>query len=839
MMQALRKLFKPSEPEKKLPTGDMAWSESSAIYNPTDFTKYNPDSLIGVKGFAIYKRMMRDEQVKAAVKFKRDAITSRDFTFELDHEQYGISEEEAKRRIDLSYTTIDNMNGSWMDALNGVMSGMQNGFSMTEKLFQLIDFDKTTYWGIDQLKIKPFDTFQFRTDEYGNITGVVQKLGSKEQEVDLDKFIHFVMNPDVDEHYGQSELRECYRAWFNKDVLIKLRTMWLERHAGGFRWMKVTEGMLNSNSQEYRDIQNVLQNINTQTGLILPSNIEMGSEYPANNAAFKEAIEDQDVAIARALLVPNLLGVSPQGNTGSYSQSTNQLEAFLWTLEADTLRLEDALNEQLFKQLGEVNFADGCYPRFKMKPASKSKMMELVNTWKDLVSAGAVTHNNQDEIYLRELLDMPTGTAEDESEVTATKPDTALNGAQVSSMVQVVEKIALGILTKEAAAQILVAAFPLSVEQANAIVKDVEVKEIEPNDESQNPPNNKNNNGNSDGANNPSSNSDANDDGNNEQLEASNKDSKQLDETVWGMGQVTVSAFSKAEKRVDFAVIDKTSGDLVNEHTTKVLKSMDLIVTDLIDKAKFGNEQTDNLTDNIKTLKPRPKLKRDLNNSVSAMLEDAHSLGLKHAQREIDKAKGDDFSRKFNKKRMKFIADDFFTVTSFKVTGNLTDDAISLIESIILNGARYDWPWERIENEIYLAVSKAGLISYDLANEALQDALGSVNPQSRIDTMVRTNTFDAINTARYDYFTDPALDGFVTAFEYSAIMDGRTTSICKHLEGGAGDHSVEWYAKNPEYRPPNHYNCRSILIPVTAIDEGFKEGNEPTVKPHVGFGGSE
>ena len=63
--------------EKKLPTNDQAWASDSIWAH--NWEKYNPDNLISRKGHAIYKKMMRDEQVKAAAHFKRDAITSRDW----------------------------------------------------------------------------------------------------------------------------------------------------------------------------------------------------------------------------------------------------------------------------------------------------------------------------------------------------------------------------------------------------------------------------------------------------------------------------------------------------------------------------------------------------------------------------------------------------------------------------------------------------------------------------------------------------------------------------------------------------------------------------------------
>jgi len=762
--------------EESLPEKDVAWSESSSIYSMSDFEKYNPDDLISRKGFGIYKKMMIDEQVKAVVKFKRDAVTSREFLFSLDHEKYGLSEEEAKKRISLSYEIVDQLKGSWMDGLNGIMSAMYNGFSMTEKVFGQIEYDGVTWWGIDRLKLKPFDTFFFKTDDYGNVEDTIQKIAGKEQKVELNKFIKFIVNPDTDEHYGGSELREAYRAWFSKDVIIKFRNMYLERHAGGFRYIQAKEGKtIVAGSADYVAMQNALNSIQTSTGMILPNNVDIVSEYPANNVAYKEAIDDYDTAIARALLVPNLLGVSPQGNTGSFAQSTNQLEAFLWTLEADANRLEEAINEQLFRQLAKVNFGDDAWPRFKFKPASGSKKLELLSTWKDLVSAGAVQHTESDESHIRDLLEFPEGTEVIKDE------QPGQEGSNVDDSTN-------------------------SGDTDTGAIDEEEKKDKEKGDDKK-------------------------------PLEEEEDKALSVDSTIIGKGLVSVTAFSSAVRRCDFAVIAKTSDSITDDFTAETAKTMDFIIEDLIVKAKEGGPLTDDVSDNIKRLKVDKQLNRKLNNIQKAMLKEGYSSGVKHASLEIDKAMKTSFSIHHDQERLKFIADDYFKVKAFKITGNFTDAAVSTIEAAILNGAKYDKAWYEVEQDIYRTFATKGMISTEQAKEALGEALGVASPDARIRTVIRTSTFDAINEARHSYFTDPALDGYVVAYEYSAILDDRTTQICNHLDAeNRGDHSVAWYGNHAEFRPPNHYNCRSLLIPVTEDDvDSFVEGAEPTMTPQEGF----
>jgi len=93
--------------------------------------------------------------------------------------------------------------------------------------------------------------------------------------------------------------------------------------------------------------------------------------------------------------------------------------------------------------------------------------------------------------------------------------------------------------------------------------------------------------------------------------------------------------------------------------------------------------------------------------------------------------------------------------------------------------------------------------------------------------------FDAFNEARFDYFTDPSLNGYVEALEYSAVLDDNTTELCESLDGETwpADSSI-W----DTYTPPNHFNCRSILIPLVTGDV-WSESDGPKLDPANGFGG--
>lgn len=77
-------------------------------------------------------------------------------------------------------------------------------------------------------------------------------------------------------------------------------------------------------------------------------------------------------------------------------------------------------------------------------------------------------------------------------------------------------------------------------------------------------------------------------------------------------------------------------------------------------------------------------------------------------------------------------------------------------------------------------------------------------PRHRLETVVRTNTTDAYNHGRLTEFIRPDMMLFLDGIRYSAILDSRTTEVCRFL------HEKVFKPTDPalfELMPPRHYNC--------------------------------
>lgn len=78
-----------------------------------------------------------------------------------------------------------------------------------------------------------------------------------------------------------------------------------------------------------------------------------------------------------------------------------------------------------------------------------------------------------------------------------------------------------------------------------------------------------------------------------------------------------------------------------------------------------------------------------------------------------------------------------------------------------------------------------------------------------LERYARTKHTEVMNRGRLEFFEST---GTVAAYQYSAILDDRTSDICRGLHG-------KIFKAGSEPVPSLHFNCRSVLIPITKYEE--------------------
>lgn len=718
---------------------EVALSESG-LYGAGDFSKWNPDILLSRKGPDIYKRMMQDDQIKAVMQFKIDSVINRGYYFDIDSKNKDHEEIAAFFKL-----VLDQIQGNFIDKLSAILSALPFGFSIVEKIYMPIEYEGKTYWGIKNLKLRPFDSFNggIKVDQYDNITELRQNI--IDVKIPMDKVIYFVHNPIYDEHYGESDLRAAYRSYWSKDIIIKLQNMHLERHAGGFIWASIDGNLSITQSNNVKDL---ISNVSGAMGAMLPKNVELKQFNPMNTDAFERAIAQHDKAIAKSVLVPNLLGLTEQGATGSYAQSQTHEQAFLNILSTIDSRVAEVLNEQLFRQLCIWNFGHSNFPRYKFNKLTKAQQVELLKAWGELIGKGAVTKSDSDESHIRMLLDFP------EKE----EPEK-------------VEKMPI----------------PITPEDIG----------------------------------NPSDN----------ESEPSEEETRD-----YGLHKPSKNEFIEDKKiklspipwlnRVDFAKIKKDLNEADEKHVGQlndimgqVKLSLQKQIANIVGQRSLGNVKPNEFN----TIVIPKKFISGLKTVMRENLQEVIDTQYEQAKTEVPKK---EFKKTIPSGMDKTQIERFFkNKNNFFVTGVLQQDVLNATLQVLQNGIKYD---KTLKDTIQALDEDTTLVSV-LPNT---DAAGRpVNVPLRLENIVRTNTGDAVNQARQALFTSPEMQGFVIAFEYSAIIDDRTSGICEDLNGKI---KKDWN----NYTPPNHYQCRSILVPINIFDGwSGKEDNIPaSTKPLKGFG---
>ncbi len=120
--------------------------------------------------------------------------------------------------------------------------------------------------------------------------------------------------------------------------------------------------------------------------------------------------------------------------------------------------------------------------------------------------------------------------------------------------------------------------------------------------------------------------------------------------------------------------------------------------------------------------------------------------------------------------------------------------------------------------------------------ELLPQWQGTVaNPSARMETIFRTNLQSAYSAGRYREMLDPDSLAVRPYWRFTALLDLRTSEICKQCDGTVGAADSGWFKS---HMPPLHFSCRSAVRPITT-EEAQERGitrHVPQAQPDHGFG---
>src|SRR3990167_2545176 len=785
------------EIEKLTPNEDLLMHEISSSQTDIDraMSPYgqNRDPIARAKGLQIYTEMLDDDQVKVCVELRKQAVLSTQWSVDAAEAGNRTAEEYA----DFIRHCLTRMPGTIEGSLEEIYSAIEYGFSITEINFKYLeDGPFKGKIGLSSLKTREPYNYDFKQDYWGNLEGIVytgmvpkadQERGAREamgsgmaflpnyrsvgQPIGLgmlgsvanpfppEKFIIYSYNKRFGNWYGRSDLTTAFRFWNAKKFVLRFWNVWLERYASPFTWAEYDPNMITKKGT-LQDIDDFIKNLSARSGIRVPKGVLLHVESPKGATAgdsYEKTVEAYNRYIAHGIFTPNLLGFVGQqgsgGSGGSYALGKKHFEAFMWIVQKTSKDTsETIMGEQLIRRLIELNFPEpdlDLLPKFNLKDVDDGAAEVRARILSMLSGAGFV---NPEEEWVREYLSLPK--------------------------------------------------------------KDPKIKLVRP------------------GLSDPNEEETADDDKEDAEKKEKEKEFKRFDD------QRLARAF---EQKVDFKAIEKdldaAEESFAGDAAVVLGRAREAFIKMIGNKKIIENGDVDEVgrlklnLGELKAVVSSWMAKLHLDSKLTALEE----LGKSGVTVEISKSfqtfrvveatlqawaplPPDEASDFFNNKVRAVIVNkrgkkvvlaigskeelEYYDGRAFAVTGVVRDDILNDAKQAILTGIR--------KQDVNGTIDAIEDIFSDYVGRGVD---ADVMEHGRLATIVRTNTVEAVNQGRRAMYEDPDVKAFVPYWQYSAVLDQRTTDYCRCMDG-----KVFEMGEIAGMVPPAHYNCRSITVPVTLVD---------------------
>ena len=671
----------------------------SPVYQDSYQYPYNPDPHCFSNDYHIYDEMRDDEQVKAAISMKKDMALNSGW-------QITCENEEIK---DFLTDNLNEIEQPLEDVLREVLTAYEYGFSISEPVYVL----EAGMYRWKSLMVRPPHTFTFDVNDDGSIKTIRQDQNTASGvSIPPNRLIHYVYQPEFGNPYGKSDLRSAHDPWIAKKFIMRFMAIYLERFASP---TVIGRYPTTAGDQEINRIHTVLKTIQNVTTLALPEGTTVDFLQPQRDASetYIKAINAMDTKIARAILVPDLLGMSGEKTSGgSYSLGQTQFELFLGAIQKDRRVLERVINDKLIRPLIQANFGQKIKAKFEFQPIAKEDESKYAEMWARAVQ-GKVFSPNDDEVnHFRQVLKFPQGPVEIPEP--APVPDFGGNGNGKQNPFEKKKPMSLKLFR----------------------------------------------------------------------------------------------ALTTYEQKMDFASVTATMKGSEKEMLSAMTTDGKAIWTDLIEQ--FKNVLLTRGFDPAKVNSVEARFLRPMNSSLKRLFRELFQKAFRQAKKNI---KDHPDQRKYasydDMDEEPWLPEEFMKIMdadAFKTVGDYATELTKKMRSSVLEGIKNGTPTDQI-------VKQLRELAPDIS-------------ESWLSTVVRTKITDIYNRgARTFYETDPIASKIVEAYQFSAILDDRTTECCEELDKNIyelGDYL-------DDVTPPLHFNCRSTLIPITKY-ENYETSDQIALK---------
>lgn len=363
----------------------------------------------------------------------------------------------------------------------------------------------------------------FRPDLYASIGDypypirIAADLTYLTVKIPKDKVIHLRSSSTgkFDNPYGRSILRRAYKHWVLKDAFLNMWLIAADRKGTPLvvGYAAPNDTVLQGRNQDGEQksgegradvaMANTFRTIHNSSFIVLPG--KKGETYDVEAIQvqgdmniFKDAVEYFDKAMMRAMLIPPMI-LSGEGGGFSGNLGSEQSKIFHQIIDGKLKIYKQGILDQFISKIIAYNFPKELwkkhgYGEFALEEYDPEIMEKLANIYRTLTDVGYMSPDVKGDLdHVREKMgikkedekkeqhgdsdiDLVNADLDDDTE---TDPLTGkpinndgdpLNGAQVTSMVDVVKSIALGDIPYQTGVKIIMRAFNLSEPEAVDLV---------------------------------------------------------------------------------------------------------------------------------------------------------------------------------------------------------------------------------------------------------------------------------------------------------------------------------------------------------------------------------
>lgn len=319
----------------------------------------------------------------------------------------------------------------WKSVVRHALLMLDYGFSVLEEVWELrevpelmagLGLPRKVYWlaGLEPRLPQTIDRWLGLDRPPYALTGIQQVNqhgGSGGPTITAENAVVFTNEREGNNLQGRSLLRSAYKPWYFVDMLEKFDAIGLERSAIGLPEMHF-EHLDGLDAEEARrKAEDILAHLNaSEQGYIvtMPGQKFDPHNQPYNNDAIRASIRDhkRDIA-ANALL--QFMELGSEGASGSRATASEQRGPFDLSLLALAGDIAETITSETIVDIVRYNYGERPgYPSLVPSGVLDTNMSELATIILNLVSAGALTPDEDLEDWARETAHLPRARREEQ-----------------------------------------------------------------------------------------------------------------------------------------------------------------------------------------------------------------------------------------------------------------------------------------------------------------------------------------------------------------------------------------------------------------------------------------